>query len=91
MEPWFEILNKFGETGLFLGMLIVVVKYFYKELKEAKQELREMVQMTTLALERSTKNGEDTIAVMKKVDTSLEENTRQTSEFIAFQKGRDSR
>ncbi len=89
-DAWLEIFTKMGTTGLFLAALIIVSGYLYKELKEAKKELREVVEKTTLALERSTRNGEDTIAVMKQVQNTLSESTQQTSEFIAFQKGRDA-
>jgi hypothetical protein len=91
LEPWFEILKNFGIAGLFIAMYLTTAWYLFKELKESKKELREIIEQTTLALERSTKNSGDVISVMKQVQDTLEDSRNQISEFVAFQKGRDAR
>ena len=90
LEPWMEILKQFGIAGLFIAMYLTTIWYFYKELKESKKEMRETVERTTLALEKSDRIGEDTIRLLRSLEDTMTDNSKQISEFISFQRGRDS-
>lgn len=90
-DAYLEIFKQLGIAGLFIAMYLTTVYYFYRELKEHKNELKEIGEKSVSALERSTRSIEDSTDILGTVKEGLEASKAQTSEFIAFLKGRDAR
>lgn len=91
LESYLEIFKDVGVAGLFIAMYLTTALYLFRELKESKKEIKDIIEKTTLALERSTKNSGDVIAVLKQVQDTLGDSREQMSQFIAYQRGRDTR
>ncbi len=85
-----KVYKDFGAATLFLALYIITVFFFYKELKNSKDEMVRITERLVTALDNASEAGEKTVEILKNVGFSLDKNTVQTGEFIAFVKGRDS-
>ncbi len=80
----------YGAGAIFMALYIVTIVYFYKELKENKAETAKITERVVTALDKSSESIERTVQVLSNVGKSLDQNTKETAEFIAFVRGRDS-
>ncbi len=88
-KPWLEVFQQLGVAGLFIAMYLTTIKYFYKELKESKKDVQTSAEKQAAALESSTRAIESSVEIGEKVVSGLDAVKAQTSEFIAYLKGRD--
>jgi F0F1-type ATP synthase membrane subunit b/b' len=89
LAPWLAILRDFGVAALFIAMYLTTIFYFYKDLLSQKKELRETTERVSTALEHATRAIETSNDTGETVVKGLAEVKAQTSEFIAYLKGRD--
>lgn len=86
--------KEFGVAALFIGMYITTIWKFIAELKETRKEQTELIKSMTervvTALETSKKANEDYQRMANEVKTTMDQSTRQSIEFMAFLRGRDS-
>lgn len=92
MTEMFEFLKVYkdlGVAGLFIGLELLTVFYFYKELKNSKSESMVMVRDVTCALDKATA----AITEMNRASVDSKQNMdlmrAQNNEFMSFLKGRD--
>ncbi len=93
METLAELMKTYkdvGVAGLFLAENLILLYFFYKELKSSKAETVAMIERVVSALDTSSSASENNADVLKSVGVSLDTNTKQTGEFIAFVRGRDA-
>ncbi len=90
IERILTIYKDYGVAGLFLTLYLITLWFFYKELKEREKLMVAITERVVTALDKSSDSSETTAEVLKNVGTSLDTNTKQTGEFIAFVRGRDS-
>jgi len=89
LAPWLAILKDFGVAALFIAMYLTTIFYFYKDLIGQKKEMRETVEKVSAALEHATRAIETSNDTGENVVRGLSDVKSQTSEFIAYLKGRD--
>ena len=82
--------REYGVAGLFIILYVITTRQFYLELKSSKDDVVRMTEKYATALDQATTAVNRSTTTMELVKGGLEESRRQTSEFIAFTKGRDS-
>jgi len=86
-----EIAGKLGIGALFLAMYLVTIGMLIKNMKEQQKETKEMTQKVITALEASTTTVQQCVKVLDHVNSAVDNLSRQTTEFVAYLRGRDSR
>lgn len=86
-----EIAGKLGIGALFLAMYLVTIGMLIKNMKEQQKDTKEMMQKVITALESSTTTIQRFGQLLDHVNTAVDNLSRQTNEFVAYLRGRDSR
>ena len=93
-----EIFNKYGSGPLFLGLYLAAMVYVVRQAKSHTTEQRKnrdelvvITQSVTTALDRAREATDREVKVVEEMQKSLNENSAQTREFMAYLRGKDSR
>ena len=89
IDLFLKVLQQFGVAGLFIIMYLATSAYLLKQMQTSKKEVKEMVERTIKALDRSSAATEEASRVKQVLVASTEQLRIQTGEFIAYLKGRD--
>lgn len=92
MAELFEFLKvykDFGVAGLFICLELVTVYFFYKELKNGKEELVAITKMVTMTLDNASTAIENMNATTESTKKSVDDLCNQSKTFQAFLQGRD--
>lgn len=80
----------YGVAGLFIVFYVITVRQFYLDLKDQKKEIVTMTEKYATSLDQANNAVNRATATMDNVARVITESKQQTSEFIAFIKGRDA-
>lgn len=84
-----KIYKDFGVAGLFIALYLGTLFFFYKELKNSKNELVAMTKLVTMTLDNASTAIEDMNELSSSTKRSVEDLTTQSRTFQAFLQGRD--
>lgn len=90
-ETGVQIYRDFGVAALFITMYLVTIVMFIKDLQKQRKDSQELVVKMITAIEASAIQSLECKEAMESTQLTIENNLRQTGEFIAFLKGRDNR
>jgi hypothetical protein len=83
------IYKEAGIAVLFIVMYLTTLVVFIRDLREQRTAAQANTEKMIKALESSENINKQAIECMEQVDSTLQLNARQTSEFIAYLEGRD--
>lgn len=89
MAEW-QIYRDAGVAALFILLYVTTLKMFITDLKEQRKQGIENTEKVIKALETSSTAMANSTFVLREAKSSIEQNTRQTAEFVAYIKGRDA-
>lgn len=100
MLEFLKIYKDYGVAGLFIALLLVVVFYFYKELKSSKAEALQQSEQSNAKIialtekiisvaDKAASSISDNNDMSADLKTALDQMRTQNNECISFFKGRD--
>ena len=81
--------RELGVAGLFILMYLATIAMFICDLRKQRAAADENVEKMVRALDASAAASARTGDVLQRVHETLEENSRQLGEFVAYLRGRD--
>ncbi len=84
-----KVYKDFGVAGLFICLELFTVYFFYKELKNSKNEMIEMTIKVITIADKATNAIEESSKLSLDVKIGMDQTRAQNNEFMAFLRGRD--
>ena len=90
-STWVKMYTDIGVGMFFATLFVGTLWIFWKDMKEQRRAQNEAIERMIKALDQTATSNGTSAEMMKQVKGSLDEQSAQTREFIAYLRGRDGR
>ncbi len=84
-----KVYKDYGVAGLFMVLFVATIYFFYKDLKERLKEQVAITERVVNVLDKASNSMSTSAEKLGGVEESINNQSTQTKEFIAFLRGRD--